>query len=97
MHKSSGDVDIYAKNIISSAGVINTFTKLIPPHVSSESSKLSLFLFLDVVDECGINQKVNTLHGGFRGLLLLEHLLFLEHCYTKRPLFYYACFTKFVW
>ncbi|XP_071803253.1 all-trans-retinol 13,14-reductase-like [Asterias amurensis] len=36
VHRTSGDVDIHAPLIISSAGVYNTFQKLLPPKVSSD-------------------------------------------------------------
>ncbi|XP_041350179.1 all-trans-retinol 13,14-reductase-like isoform X2 [Gigantopelta aegis] len=37
VHKSSGDVDVFAKMVISDAGIINTFTKLLPKEISEKS------------------------------------------------------------
>ena len=39
MSKTSGDVDIFAKNIVSTAGVYNTFRELLPKDISMQSGE----------------------------------------------------------
>ena len=39
VHRSSGDINIFAKRIISDAGVINTLKHLLPRHVAQNSCK----------------------------------------------------------
>lgn len=39
--RSGGAVDVFAPLIISDAGAVNTFVKLLPPHVAKKSSTLS--------------------------------------------------------
>ena len=39
MHRSSGDINIFAKRIISDAGVINTFKHLLPREIAQKSRK----------------------------------------------------------
>ncbi len=51
VEKSSGNVDIHAPLVISDAGVLNTFHKLLPPEVASKSSKASC-LELNVFPKC---------------------------------------------
>jgi len=45
--RSSGPVDVFASIVISDAGAVNTFTKLLPPHIAKRSSR---FYFLVLVD-----------------------------------------------
>ena len=40
--KSSGCVDVHAPLVISDAGVVNTFTTLLPQQVAQKSSKILL-------------------------------------------------------
>ena len=47
VHKSSGDVDVFAKMVISDAGAINTFTKLLPKQISVKSR-----MFLKISVSC---------------------------------------------
>ena len=39
VHKSSGDVDVFAKMVISDAGAINTFKRLLPVDLAVKSRK----------------------------------------------------------
>ena len=41
MKRSSGEVNVYAKRVISDAGVINTFKYLLPKEISQQNRKFS--------------------------------------------------------
>jgi len=46
VHRSSGDVDLFAKRIISDAGIMNTFKHLLPKEVAEKARKCkTLFLY----------------------------------------------------
>lgn len=51
VQKGDSQVEIYAENIVTDAGVSNTFLRMLPKEVATKSSKYST----DTVIECAIN------------------------------------------
>lgn len=51
VQKGDSQVEIYAENIVTDAGVSNTFLHMLPKEVATKSSKYSA----DIIIECAMN------------------------------------------